>query len=175
MSAAPVFALSIRQPWAWLILHAGKTVENRRWATSHRGPFLIHASKGMTHAEYNEALAYADRLVTDVDFPKFDDLPRGGIVGRARIVDVLVPHVPMPVRNVVGPEGRFPLDDGRCEHPWHMPSQFGFVLADVTPMPFCAMVGALGFFKVDGDRGRDLEKMLATSERRAPNEVEALA
>src|SRR3990167_9411398 len=51
----PMKALSIRQPWAWLILHAGKDIENRGWPTSFRGRFLIHASKGMTRAEYELA------------------------------------------------------------------------------------------------------------------------
>lgn len=37
--------LSIRQPWAWAILYAGKDIENRTWFTYHRGPFLLHASK----------------------------------------------------------------------------------------------------------------------------------
>jgi hypothetical protein len=41
-------ALSIRQPWAWLILHAGKDIENRdrkprNPALHFRGSFLIHA------------------------------------------------------------------------------------------------------------------------------------
>jgi hypothetical protein len=44
-------ALSIHQPWTWAILNAGKTVENRRWSTSQRGPLLIHASK--TKTSYN--------------------------------------------------------------------------------------------------------------------------
>ena len=38
-------AISIRQPWAWLIVHGYKDVENRTWATKHRGPILIHAGK----------------------------------------------------------------------------------------------------------------------------------
>jgi hypothetical protein len=33
-------ALSIRQPWAWLICHAGKNIENRPWRTQFRGRFL---------------------------------------------------------------------------------------------------------------------------------------
>jgi hypothetical protein len=49
-------ALSIRQPWAWLILNAGKDIENRDWPTHFRGRFLIHASKGMTHDEYEGGL-----------------------------------------------------------------------------------------------------------------------
>ena len=38
-------ALSVRQPWAWAIIHAGKDVENRTWGTRYHGPLLIHASK----------------------------------------------------------------------------------------------------------------------------------
>lgn len=38
-------ALSIRQPWATLILRGGKDIENRVWRTKQRGTVLIHASK----------------------------------------------------------------------------------------------------------------------------------
>ena len=37
--------LSIRQPWASLIMYGYKTIEFRTWKTSYRGKFLIHASK----------------------------------------------------------------------------------------------------------------------------------
>jgi hypothetical protein len=39
-----VQAISIQQPWAWAIVHAGKDVENRTWNTRYRGPLAIHAS-----------------------------------------------------------------------------------------------------------------------------------
>jgi hypothetical protein len=42
-------ALSIQQPWAWAIIHAGKRVENRTWSTRFRGPFFIHAGKTIRH------------------------------------------------------------------------------------------------------------------------------
>ena len=48
MSARIWKVLSIRQPWAWLILHGGKDVENRNWATKVRGRVLIHAGSTMT-------------------------------------------------------------------------------------------------------------------------------
>lgn len=38
-------ALSIRQPWAWLIATGRKDIENRIWKTNYRGKFLIHAGK----------------------------------------------------------------------------------------------------------------------------------
>jgi len=37
--------LSILQPWAGFILYGSKTVENRTWRTTHRGPLLIHSSR----------------------------------------------------------------------------------------------------------------------------------
>lgn len=36
-------ALTVRQPWAWAIIHAGKNIENRSRKTNFRGRFLIHA------------------------------------------------------------------------------------------------------------------------------------
>lgn len=36
--------LSIRQPWASLIIYDGKDIENRTWPTSYRGPVLVHAA-----------------------------------------------------------------------------------------------------------------------------------
>jgi hypothetical protein len=38
-------ALSIKQPWAWAILHAGKDYENRTWYVPHTGLLAIHAGK----------------------------------------------------------------------------------------------------------------------------------
>ena len=37
--------LSVRQPWAWAIVHGGKDVENRSWRSNYRGPLLIHAAR----------------------------------------------------------------------------------------------------------------------------------
>lgn len=39
-------ALSIKQPWAWMIAKGHKTIETRTWATKYRGDLLIAASKG---------------------------------------------------------------------------------------------------------------------------------
>ena len=38
-----VSCLSVRQPWAWLIVHGYKDIENRTWPTRHRGDTVIHA------------------------------------------------------------------------------------------------------------------------------------
>ena len=132
-------ALSGRQPWWWAIMSAHKRIENRRWNTSYRGPILLHAANGCTRDEYADALNWmidADVLGCVV-CPKLDDLPRGGIVGRARIVDVIPPGTQFPFNRSPGIDMR-----------WHMPEQYGFVLDDVEPLPFRACKGALGLFEV---------------------------
>jgi hypothetical protein len=45
MSEVATKALSVRAPWWWYILHAGKDIENRTWSTNFRGTVYLHASK----------------------------------------------------------------------------------------------------------------------------------
>lgn len=140
-------ALSGRQPWWWAIMHAGKRVENRVWNTSYRGPILLHAAKGCTVDEYEDALIWMENVgVIDniKSAPALKDMQRGGIVGRARIMDVLLPAV-----GRIGPCGcAHRLDvDAR----WHMHDQYGFVLADVEALPFVPWKGALGLFDIPDD------------------------
>lgn len=60
-----------------------KTLENRTWATRHRGHSLIHASKGMTRVEYEDVCRFlpADEHLRGLNamLPLPKDLPRGGI------------------------------------------------------------------------------------------------
>lgn len=58
--------LSIRQPWAWLIVNGHKDVENRTWDSYYRGPLLIHASSAKNGDEYMAA----DRLARLPGFGK---------------------------------------------------------------------------------------------------------
>ena len=80
-------ALSIRQPWAWLILNAGKDIENRDWHHALRGRILIHASKGMTRNEYRNGGDMLAEVNFRVLLPEPETLERGGIVGSVEIVD----------------------------------------------------------------------------------------
>jgi hypothetical protein len=40
-------AITINEPWATLIVHGIKRVENRSWSTNYRGSLLIHAGKAI--------------------------------------------------------------------------------------------------------------------------------
>lgn len=78
----PTVALSIRQPWAHCIMHYGKDIENRTWATNFRGPVLIHAARGWGpegRGAMKELRAHMD-IALDYNLLYF-----GAILGVARI------------------------------------------------------------------------------------------
>ena len=126
--APPTHALSIRQPWAWLIIHGGKDIENRTWPTKFRGRVLVHAGKGMTYEEWEDAHAFVasfDDIIADT-MPRVHsrDLCRGGIIGSVEIVDC------------VRESGSNWFGDA-----------WGFVLRNPEPLPFRPCRGELGFFR----------------------------
>lgn len=123
----PDLALSVRQPWAHAIIYFGKDIENRSWqAVNHglskRGRIAIHAAKGMTKGEYEEAREFIDRLGWTC--PDAGALRRGGIVGSVEVVDVV----------------------RESDSPWFFGPR-GLVLRDPRPCNFIPSVGALGYFK----------------------------
>lgn len=122
MADLPELALSIRQPWAWAIIHAGKDIENRNWRTDVRGPICIHASSGMTKSEWSEGAYFISRL-TGVSTPAAISLDRGGIIGTAEIVGCV----------------------DASDSPWFF-GRYGFVLRNAQPVNFIPVKGLLGFF-----------------------------
>lgn len=123
-------ALSVRQPWAWLIVNGHKLFENREWQPNNpcrrfRGRVLIHASKGMTRDEYEHAEAIARDL--GIKIPDADALERGGIVGETEIV----------AWHDTPPAMSFAFGSG-------------LELRNSKSLPFRPCNGALGFFNVEG-------------------------
>jgi hypothetical protein len=106
--------ISIRQPWASLIVEGYKDVENRTWRTFYRGPLLIHAS---LRADNISSAEIEDRFGVRLDRA----LPLGGVVGVAELVDC--------VRS--------------SESRWHAPGCWGFVLRNSRLLPFVKWPGAL--------------------------------
>jgi len=74
----------IRQPWAWLIVHGFKDIENRTWRTRYRGALLIQASAGLPTKRALEDIRLFARK-RGVDLP--EDFERGGIVGMVQLDD----------------------------------------------------------------------------------------
>lgn len=119
-------ALSIRQPWAWLIVMGFKPIENRTWATGHRGEILIHASASYSVRECMDAVAFVyDIAGRSITLPMHHLLQRGGFVGTATLTDCVEQS---DSRWFVGP--------------------YGFVFANPKPTKFLPYKGRLGFFNV---------------------------
>ena len=117
---ASVRCLSVRQPWAWAIVHAGTDVENRTWATKYRGPLLIHAGLRM---DDDDCLALSDRI-GEAALP--EEVPLGGIVG---VVDLVAC-----------------VQDSRSR--WAVTGAWHWVLANPKPLPFRALRGQRGLWEV---------------------------
>lgn len=98
--------LSIRQPYAWLIVHGIKPVENRTWKTKFRGRVLIHA--GLTYSKSDHAYALA--RWGSLGYPQDRDCMVGAIVGEVVIVDCVQSH---PSEFFFGPNG-FVLEQPRA-------------------------------------------------------------
>ena len=82
-------ALSIKQPWASLIAHGVKDIENRTWKTNFRGRIYIHASvKGVSDFQFSlaQTIALNDIYTEDFQFMK------SAIIGEVDIVDCVINH-----------------------------------------------------------------------------------
>ena len=81
-------ALSVRQPYAWLIVSGNKDIENRTWSTRHRGILIIHASQTVN----NEALTYFRKEFHKAGFEFPQELPTGALVGVVTLTDCVTSH-----------------------------------------------------------------------------------
>jgi hypothetical protein len=82
MRIGEVRVLTVRQPWAWAIVHGGKDVENRSWLTKYRGPLLIHAGSAFDPDGYDTVRELANQPP-----PAPRELLRGAIIGVVELVD----------------------------------------------------------------------------------------
>jgi hypothetical protein len=94
--------LTVRQPWAWAIIHGGKNVENRTQniAGSYRGPVAIHAGRGWSHqGAFDQRVLGAVCETNHIDAPiveaqgylepDMDEFhPSGVVIGVVDLVDV---------------------------------------------------------------------------------------
>lgn len=122
----PLKAISIMQPWAWLIVNGHKEIENRDWRSQFRGPVAIHAGKKYDDSALTSILRGFHPVVGGKrDFGLHNEAGRetGGIVGVAEIVDC-VDH---------------------SESEWFV-GRYGFVIRNARPVPFIPCKGTLSFF-----------------------------
>lgn len=118
--------LSLKQPFAELVVSGRKTIELRNWNTRFRGEFLVHASL-KPDGEACEAFGYDPAVVT-----------KGAIVGKAILFGV---------KKYVHRKDFDEDSDKHLASGKYLNSRFGFLLKDAImfdkPVP---LKGMLGFF-----------------------------
>lgn len=126
-------ALSLSQPWDYVILHPPfKDVENRSWYTSYRGRIVIHRAKSIDKAGWLWMRENQARLgLTNVDIAAMWGIlesKSSGLVGEVDITDVV-----------------------ECATSrWAFPGQMHWLLEN--PKPYDEIIpyrGRMGLFEVD--------------------------
>jgi len=115
-------ALSIKQPWAELILNGRKKIELRNWNTNFRGVFLIHTSKNQDKESMKKF--------------GFKELPNGFIIGKSELVEVK--------KYLDEKELKKDKDKHLADSSW---GKFGFVLESPKRIEPISAKGNLGFWE----------------------------
>lgn len=157
--------LTVRQPWAWAIIHGQKDVENRvrNIAGGYRGPVAIHAGLSIDsdaadslplRMAWHEAFLPERKLDGGFADPIFREsweedaswMPTGAIIGVVDLIDV------------------HPADSAACYSclPWADDGGWHLVLANPRaldePIPYR---GALGLRTLDADMVARIEAAMA--------------
>jgi hypothetical protein len=120
MPSTKMKVLVVRQPWAWLIVHGYKDIENRSWKTHYRGTLLIQASANLPPKRVlEEGRAFARKRGIAVP----EELEKGGIVGSVQL-DACV---------------------DKSKSKWFQ-GPVGWVFSKPKKLPFIALKGQLGLF-----------------------------
>ncbi len=136
----PTRALTLFQPFAWLVASGIKDLENRPEGFSHksfRGEFWIHAAVYQKQAHLFAFEVCLDVLGEGFRLPEEAELAYGAIIGRATVTGILAPR---SHATAIAPY---------VPHRWHFPDEWGFVLGSPQmlkePVP-CR--GYQGFWRV---------------------------
>ncbi len=86
--------ITIKQPWASLIVEGIKDIENRTWKTNFRGRALVHAAAKPANIKYEiegQASIKEIQMFSALGRAEEDDL-FGCIIGSVEIVDCVINH-----------------------------------------------------------------------------------
>lgn len=121
-------ALTIKQPWASLIVHGIKDIENRTWKTDYRGKILIHSSKKLPKDHWGLLNPIQYKKAMDFIIENCDPiLPLGVIIGEVEVIDCVQNHSSI----------------------WAMPNLWNWVLANpvIYDKPIIDVRGKLSFWE----------------------------
>lgn len=137
--------LTVRQPWAWAIIHGGKNVENRTTsiAGSYRGPVAIHVGLAFP---FTQDCKEAERIVGH--WPPITDrndrvINAGHIIGVVDLVDVHRDNRIQGEQHCCSTGWHAGECPGMCS-PWAQPGNHHLVLANpraIDPIPYRGGLG----------------------------------
>ena len=122
-----MYGLTLPQPWAWAITHAGRRLENRSWAPpacllGH--PIALHAG----HAYDAQGEAWLRQELFEPIPPSAALLPRGVVVAVARVVGVI------QAASGEASQGALLGHLSAAQAPWFQ-GPYAWLLGEVTPLP----------------------------------------
>lgn len=130
----PLVAISVKQPWAALLVAGIKTVEIRSWTTRRRGRVLIHAGK------IDDERPEGWERINTLELKELAAL-RGGIVGEGQ----LIACKGYATARAFAADAELHFNDPG----WFKPKLCGFVFRGLKTVPFLPCPGQTLFFKVE--------------------------
>lgn len=81
---ASVKVLTLKQPWAWAVFHAGKDIENRSWLTDSPEVLFIHSGKSFDTA----GVDFLKSLGINPPNISSEDMRFGAIIGCVKLCSI---------------------------------------------------------------------------------------
>lgn len=128
--------LTIKQPYASLILKGYKEYEFRTWKTKYRGDILIHAGKTI------------DKKALEKRFKGYDlgDMPTGVIIGKVILVDCVNVNKEFADKMKKVDKNVYQLDE-------YINNIYGWKLENIEGIkPYIIVKGQLGLWNYDVDK-----------------------
>ena len=115
--------ITIKQPWASLIVEGIKDIENRTWKTNFRGRALVHAGA----KQLNSKDLFSIEKVNEIHPDLLDDiedcnLPTGAIIGSVEVVDCVINHASIWTEK----SSEFMLQGGKLIYNWVLSNPIKF-------------------------------------------------
>jgi hypothetical protein len=140
--------LSVRQPWAWLLVTGLKDIENRDYLLHHRGRLGIHASRSVDDFRSD---CFWIKEEFKVVVPARDQLTFGAVIGSVEVVDCVDDHAS---RWFEGPHGLVCVDARVYEFPVEATGRLGlFTLPDLNEHIMAQEITARAFGASGADPG----------------------
>ncbi len=142
--------LTVRQPYATLIISGIKHIENRSWQPVYRGIIAIHAASKVDKVSWHYARKQCEAL--GIPCPAEDSVPYGAIIGTVGLMGVVYTNVDDQI------DGDYPHYEQDWLKWWDT-DDYGWIFKNPNPVENIPIKGKLHLW----DLPPDLEPKIITS------------